>query len=58
MTEQQIPKLHETLAWLVDNYGADAALIAPAGYASARTGRIFDVVEREPLREAEPVTFQ
>jgi hypothetical protein len=48
MTEEEIQDLHERLAYLVDTYGAEASLIALAGYASARSGRHYEVVELPP----------
>jgi hypothetical protein len=67
MTEEEIQDLHERLAYLVDTYGAEVSLIALAGYASARSGRHYEVVELPPLTGAEkaeietlasPETFQ
>jgi hypothetical protein len=53
MTEQQVRELRETLASLCDKYGAEYSLLALSAYASAPSGRQYEVVELPPLSEAE-----
>jgi hypothetical protein len=58
MTDEQVAQLRSVLAWLCDNYGAEYSLLALSGYASACTGKHFEVVELPPLTQAEKTEIE